>query len=48
MEELVFWTIRQEFPPKLVCLLLNVMLPSPQFKEPFTRAFVAGTAPDPR
>lgn len=41
LDELVFWTIRQELLQKLVCLLLNVMLPSPDFKEALTRAFVA-------
>uniref|UniRef100_A0A0N8E404 E3 ubiquitin-protein ligase n=1 Tax=Daphnia magna TaxID=35525 RepID=A0A0N8E404_9CRUS len=39
LEELVFWTVKFEFPQKLVCLLLN-MLPDPDYKEAFTRAFV--------
>lgn len=39
LEELVFWTVKYEFPQKLVCLLLN-MLPDAQYKEAFTRAFV--------
>ena len=39
LEELVFWTVKYEFPQKLVCLLLN-MLPDSQYKEAFTRAFV--------
>ena len=32
LEELVFWTVKYEFPQKLVCLLLN-MLPDSQYKE---------------
>lgn len=39
LEELVFWTVKYEFPQKLVCLLLN-MLPDSHYKEAFTRAFV--------
>lgn len=39
LEELVFWTVKFEFPQKLVCLLLN-MLPDPDYKEAFTQAFV--------
>lgn len=39
LEELVFWTVRFEFPQKIVCLLLN-MLPDPDYKEALTRAFV--------
>ena len=39
MEELVFWTVKYEFPEKLVCLLLK-MLPDAEYKEAFTRAFV--------
>ena len=39
LEELVFWTVKYEFPQKLVCLLLN-MLPDAEYKEAFTRAFV--------
>ena len=31
LEELVFWTVKFEFPQKLVCLLLN-MLPDPDYK----------------
>lgn len=31
LEELVFWTVRYEFPQKLVCLLLN-MLPDADYK----------------
>ncbi|XP_019758460.2 E3 ubiquitin-protein ligase Ubr3 isoform X2 [Dendroctonus ponderosae] len=39
LEELVFWTVKFEFPQKVVCLLLN-MLPDTDFKEALTRAFV--------
>lgn len=39
LEELVFWTVKFEFPQKIVCLLLN-MLPDPDYKEALTRAFV--------
>ncbi|KAK7870457.1 hypothetical protein R5R35_000735 [Gryllus longicercus] len=39
LEELVFWTVKFEFPQKVVCLLLN-MLPDPDYKEALTQAFV--------
>jgi len=39
LEELMFWTVKYEFPLKVVCLLLN-MLPDPDYKEALTRAFV--------
>ncbi|XP_049861948.1 E3 ubiquitin-protein ligase Ubr3 isoform X1 [Schistocerca gregaria] len=39
LEELVFWTVKFEFPQKVVCLLLN-MLPDPDYKEALTEAFV--------
>ena len=39
LEELLFWTVRYEFPQNLVCLLLN-MLPDQNYKEIFARAFV--------
>ncbi|CAM1322004.1 UBR3 (predicted) [Pycnogonum litorale] len=39
LEELLFWTIKYEFPQKLVCFLLN-MLPDAAYKESFTTAFV--------
>ncbi|KAI4457311.1 ubiquitin ligase e3 alpha-related [Holotrichia oblita] len=39
LEELVFWTVKFEFPQKVVCLLLN-MLPDVDYKEALTRAFV--------
>ncbi|XP_023311445.1 E3 ubiquitin-protein ligase Ubr3 isoform X2 [Anoplophora glabripennis] len=39
LEELVFRTVKFEFPQKVVCLLLN-MLPDPDYKEALTRAFV--------
>lgn len=39
LEELVFWTVKFEFPQKVVCLLLN-MLPDPDYKEALTKAFV--------
>jgi len=39
LEELVFWTVKYEFPEKLVCLLLK-MLPDAEYKEAFTRSFV--------
>ncbi|XP_025832184.1 E3 ubiquitin-protein ligase Ubr3 isoform X1 [Agrilus planipennis] len=39
LEELVFWTVKFEFPQKNVCLLLN-MLPDPDYKDALTRAFV--------
>lgn len=31
LEELMFWTVKFEFPQKIVCLLLN-MLPDPDYK----------------
>lgn len=34
LEELVFWTVKFEFPQKVVCLLLN-MLPDPDYKVSF-------------
>ncbi|XP_057658362.1 E3 ubiquitin-protein ligase Ubr3 isoform X2 [Diorhabda carinulata] len=39
LEELVFWTVKFEFPQKIVCLLLN-MLPDSDYKEALTRAVV--------
>ncbi|EEB17463.1 ubiquitin ligase E3, putative [Pediculus humanus corporis] len=39
LEELMFWTLKFEFPQQVVCLLLN-MLPDLEYKEPLTRAFV--------
>ena len=39
LEELVFWTVKFEFPQKVVCLLLH-MLPDIDYKEALTRAFV--------
>ncbi|XP_074027443.1 ubr3 ubiquitin ligase isoform X2 [Leptinotarsa decemlineata] len=39
LEELVFWTVKYEFPQRIVCLVLN-MLPDPDYKEALTRAFV--------
>lgn len=39
LEELVFWTVKYEFPQKLVCLLLN-MMPDLNYKEAFTKTFV--------
>ncbi|GFY54890.1 e3 ubiquitin-protein ligase ubr3 [Trichonephila inaurata madagascariensis] len=39
LDELVFWTIKYEFPQKLVCLLLN-MMPDLTYKEAFTKIFV--------
>ena len=39
LDELLFWTVKYEFPQKLMCLLLN-MLPDQKYKELFTRAFV--------
>ncbi|XP_077978171.1 E3 ubiquitin-protein ligase UBR3-like [Glandiceps talaboti] len=39
IEELVFWSVKYEFPQKIVTLLLS-MLPFNDYKEPFTRAFV--------
>lgn len=31
LEELVFWTVKLEFPQKVVCLLLH-LLPDPEYK----------------
>lgn len=31
LEELMFWTVKFEFPQKVVCLLLN-LLPDPEYK----------------
>ena len=39
LEELVFWTVKYEFPERLVCLLLK-LLPDTQYKEALTRSFV--------
>ncbi|KAI5710044.1 hypothetical protein M8J76_006269 [Diaphorina citri] len=39
LDELVFWTVKFEFPQKIVTLLLN-MLPDPEYKEALTQAFV--------
>ena len=39
LEEIVFWTVKYEFPEKLVCLLLKI-LPDTRYKEAFTRSFV--------
>ncbi|XP_076360822.1 ubr3 ubiquitin ligase isoform X3 [Tachypleus tridentatus] len=39
LEELVFWTVKFEFPQKLICFLLN-MLPDHDYKEAFTQTFV--------
>ena len=39
LEELVFWTVKYEFPDQLVCLLLR-LLPDTQYKEALTRSFV--------
>jgi E3 ubiquitin-protein ligase UBR3 len=39
LEELVFWTVKYEFPERLVCLLLK-MLPDRKYKEAFTTSFV--------
>lgn len=39
LEELVFWTVKYEFPEKLVCLQLKI-LPDAEYKEAFTRSFV--------
>lgn len=38
LEELVFWTVKFEFPQKVVCLLLN-MLPDPDYKVIFNNSF---------
>ena len=39
LEELVFWTVKYEFPERLVCLLLK-LLPDTNYKEALTRSFV--------
>ena len=39
LEELVFWTVKYEFPERLVCLLLK-LLPDTAYKEALTRSFV--------
>jgi E3 ubiquitin-protein ligase UBR3 len=39
LEELVFWTVKYEFPERLVCLLLK-MLPDTMYKDSLTRSFV--------
>lgn len=39
LDEIVFWTVKFEFPQKLVCLLLN-MLPDTEYEDAFARAFV--------
>ncbi len=39
LEELVFWTVKYEFPERLVCLLLK-MLPDSEYKDALTRSFV--------
>ncbi|XP_060602002.1 E3 ubiquitin-protein ligase UBR3-like, partial [Ruditapes philippinarum] len=39
LEELVFWTVKFEFPQKIVTLLLS-LLPDLSYKEAFTRAFI--------
>ncbi|WAQ93484.1 UBR3-like protein [Mya arenaria] len=39
LEELVFWTVKFEFPQKIVTLLLS-LLPDLKYKEEFTRAFI--------
>jgi E3 ubiquitin-protein ligase UBR3 len=39
LQEIVFWTVRYEFPQKMVCLLLN-LLPDASYKEALTEAFV--------
>ena len=39
LEELVFWTVKYEFPERLVCLLVK-LLPDTQYKEALTRSFV--------
>ncbi|KAL4222682.1 E3 ubiquitin-protein ligase ubr3 [Mactra antiquata] len=39
LEELVFWTVKFEFPQKIVTLLLS-LLPDLRYKEAFTRAFI--------
>lgn len=39
LQEIVFWTVRYEFPQKMVCFLLH-MLPDAAYKESLTEAFV--------
>ncbi|CAM9941400.1 unnamed protein product [Lampetra planeri] len=39
LEELLFWTVKYEFPQKMVTLLLN-MLPDQEYKVAFTKTFV--------
>ncbi|XP_076043889.1 ubr3 ubiquitin ligase [Oratosquilla oratoria] len=39
LDEIVFWTVKFEFPQKLVCLLLN-MLRDTEYEDAFARAFV--------
>ncbi|KAK4316848.1 hypothetical protein Pmani_012025 [Petrolisthes manimaculis] len=39
LDEIVFWTVKFEFPQRLVCLLLN-MLPDTEYEDAFARAFV--------
>ncbi|XP_019636139.1 PREDICTED: E3 ubiquitin-protein ligase UBR3-like isoform X5 [Branchiostoma belcheri] len=39
LEELMFWTLKYEFPQKMVTLLLQ-MLPDNDYKDAFTRTFV--------
>ena len=39
LEELLFWTIKYEFPQKMVTFLLN-MLPDQDYKVAFTKIFV--------
>ena len=39
LEELVFWTVKYQFPERLVCLLLK-LLPDTSYKEALTRSFV--------
>lgn len=39
LQEIVFWTVRYEFPQKIVCFLLN-LLPDSFYKESLTEAFV--------
>lgn len=39
LEELVFWTVKFEFPQKVVCLLLN-MLPDTDYKVYFINVLI--------
>ena len=39
LEELVFWTVKYEFPEGVVCLLLK-LLPDVEYKGALTRSFV--------